>query len=368
MSPTPVIRLTIEKYSQRGEGVGFYQQKPVYVFGTIIGETVEVQIIDTKPTYQIGQLIRLIQRSPNRVEHGINNAQQIGGYELIHMNDAEQIHFKKTRLLNDFAQIAKVKLTEQEVDIFMGQKRTKYRNKIVVHDGHFYQKRSHQPVVITNYLLADIPYDPNLKGTITYRQLDSLIYGTKNDQSYTTDTMLGFQFRIGLHSFYQVNKEVAEVIYAEIAQHVLADGITVDLYSGIATIAIIVSARARWVYGVEINHHSYQDALFNIDHNRINNIEMVQVDAEQFLQGWNSNQPIDTLILDPARTGLTTITTKLILQLRPRRIIFLSCNPGNQAAALFHLKHAYHLKLVKLYDMFPQTYHIESLLVLDLLE
>ena len=108
------------------------------------------------------------------------DAHLIGGYELIHMNDQEQIRFKKERFINDFWQIAKTKITD--LAIFWGPTRFKYRNKITLHDGHFYQKQTHKPIVINDYLLSDIKYDSKLPGTIIYRQLDSLIFGSKGTQ------------------------------------------------------------------------------------------------------------------------------------------------------------------------------------------
>ena len=107
-----VLQVVIEKYNQKGEGVAFYQQMPIYVFGTIIQEVVVIQITYLKKTYAVGQVLEILKPSANRVEHQIANAHLIGGYELIHMNDQEQIRFKKERFINDFWQIAKTKITD----------------------------------------------------------------------------------------------------------------------------------------------------------------------------------------------------------------------------------------------------------------
>lgn len=363
------IELLISKYNQKGEGVGFYQTKPVYVFGTIVGEKVLATIEKIEPNYLVGKLKTVLLKSPNRVEHQVKDAHKIGGYELIHMNDQEQINFKKTRIINDFKQIAKTDIDPEQLEVFVGQKRIKYRNKITLHDGNFYQKQTNEKIIIDDYLLSDIQYDPNLKGEIIYRQLDTLIYGTKNENKYTSDSMFGYKFRVGLNSFYQVNKEVALAAYQDILDYVIEGGITLDLYSGIATIAIIVSKKSKKVYGVEVNQNSYQDALFNIKNNKIKNIEFINQDVKDFLKHFDFTKiPIDTLILDPARAGIKKTEIDQIIKLKPKRIIYLACNPGNQAANFHVLKEYYQLSKIKIYDMFCQTYHIESLIVLDLIK
>lgn len=354
----------IEKYSQNGEGVGFYQNKPVYVFGTIVGEIIDCQILKEQKKFYVGKIYKLVSASPNRNYHNIPDAHLIGGYELIHMNDEEQKKFKIERVLNDFKQIANFNL--EDTEYFQGKMRFYYRNKITLHDGHFYQKRTNKPIDINNYLLSSIPYDKNQKGIIIYRQLDTLIYGTKEQKKYTFDSMLNYKFRVGLNSFYQVNKEVAQEIYSDIQKYVIKDGITLDLYSGIAIIAIIVSSISKFVYGIEINKSSYNDALFNIENNNIKNIDFFCSNVDTWIEH-NKHLLIDTLILDPSREGVNKKTLKTILEvIKPKRIIYLSCNPGTQSSNFNYLKEKYKVTKHKIYDMFPQTYHIESLLILDL--
>ena len=360
------IEVLIEKYNQKGEGVGFINNKPIYIFGTIVGEKVLVKIIENKNNYLIGRVEKILTSSKNRIHHNIERAWKIGGYELIHMNDEEQIRFKKTRIINDFLQIAKFKITHDQIEIFWGQKRFKYRNKITLHDGYFYEKQTNKKIKLNDYLLSDIKYDSGLKGEVIYRQLDSLIYGKKGEQKYTTDSMFGYTFRVGLNSFYQINKEVTLVMYQDLLDWIIEGGTTLDLYAGIATITIIASSKSRLIHGVEINKNSYDDAIFNISKNKVKNINFVNDDAIKFLKNWNKKEVIDTLILDPSRSGIKQKDMELIIDLKPKRIIYLACNPGNQIANFNLLKQHYKLTKVKIYDMFCQTYHIEMLMILDL--
>lgn len=356
----------IEKYNQKGEGVAFHNKKPIYIFGTIIDEIVEIEVIEEQKTYNIGRVVNIIKKSKNRREIDIKNASIIGGYELIHMKKEEQKKFKIDKVKNDFLKISQIEIKEEEIEFFESPKEFKYRNKITLHDGSFYQKNTKIPINIDNYLLSDIEYDKNLKGKIIYRKLDTLIFGNKKEKKYTTDTMLNYKFRVGLNSFYQINKEVAQEVYAEIQNNIIENGNTLDMYSGIGTITIIASSKSKKVIGVERNTNSFQDALYNIKENKINNIKFYCLNVEKYVEKYKDKIKIDTLIIDPAREGVDKKTIYSIMnQIKPKRIIYLSCNPGTQASNLFLLKEKYKIAKIKIYDMFPQTYHIESLLILD---
>ncbi|MDK2819702.1 MAG: class I SAM-dependent RNA methyltransferase [Mycoplasmataceae bacterium] len=356
------MTVTIEKYNQNGEGVAFLNNKPIYIFGGIKGEELEIAITTEKEKYSIGKIVKIIQPSINRRLEIIKDANLIGGYELIHMNREEQLNFKKERVLNDFANIAKTEL--KTLDVFVGKKEFYYRNKITLHDGYFYQKQTKDKIKIDDYKLSSIKYDENLQGEIIYRQLDTLISGTKKSNISTTDSMFGLKFNVGIGSFYQINKEVAEEAYKDIKKFVIPNGKTLDLYSGIGTIAIYVSDISESVVAVENNKDSYKNAVDNIVQNQITNTRFIKADVDIFLKKNNSH--FNTFIVDPPREGMSVKAIKiLILKFKPERIIYLSCNPGTQASDFAKLKRHYKIIYSKIYDMFPQTKHIESLIVLE---
>lgn len=210
------------------------------------------------------------------------------------------------------------------------QKKIKYRNKITVHDGSFYKKGTNEPIAIDDFLLSDIKWDPKRKGTVIYRQLDTLIYGTKEDQVYTTDSMLGYQFRVGLNSFYQVNQEMAQKAYQMIRDNIISGGKTLDLYSGIGTISLICSKNSTLVHGIEVDVNSYQDALYNQKLNKVDNVFFFHLSVEEYLQKYDER--FDTVIVDPPRRGLDRkMVEKIKKEIRPQRIIYMSCHPATQA-------------------------------------
>ena len=130
----------VQYYNQHGEGVVFIDNKPVYVYGAIKGEKIEYEIVQTFKNYHIGKLINILSPSENRNYHNIKNAHLIGGYDLIHMKNFEQKKFKIEKVINDFWKIAKIKL--ENIEWLEGKKKIKYRNKITLHDGYFYQKKT----------------------------------------------------------------------------------------------------------------------------------------------------------------------------------------------------------------------------------
>lgn len=357
------IKGIIEYYNQHGEGVAFYNSKPVYIYGTIKDEEVEFEIQEEFKTYYIGSLIKILKRSPHRIDHNILNAHLIGGYDLIHMNYEEQKKFKIEKVFHDFKKIAQIDL--KDFEWFEPKKKIKYRNKITVHDGYFYQKKSNTPIEIDDFLLSDIKWDRKKLGTIIYRQLDTLIYGDKKSKIYTTDSMLGYKFFVGLNSFYQVNKEIAEKAYDFINKNVVFGGKTLDLYSGIGTISIISSKNSQIVHGIEVDKNSYQDALKNQEVNNIKNVLFFNLSVEKYIK--STNEQFDTVILDPPRKGVDKKTIEIIKNIiKPKRIIYMSCNPATQAANINHLKEKYCIDQFVIMDMFPQTYHIETIAVLNL--
>lgn len=358
-----ILKGVVQHYNQHGEGVVFYQNKPVYIYGVIKGEEISYTIVKVYSTYFIGELIQVNKKSPHRVDHQINDAHLIGGYDLIHMDEEEQKRFKVHKVLYDFEKIAQIKVRDY---LWIGaQKKTKYRNKITVYNGSFYQKRTNKPIVINDFLLSDIPWDSKRHGTIIYRQLDTLISGTKEDQLYTTDSMLGYQFRVGLHSFYQVNKEMAQKAYQLIRDSIIYGGKTLDLYCGIGTISLICSKNSSIVHGIEIDSHSYHDALYNKELNGVENVSFFHLSVEKYFQKYH--EQFDTVVVDPPRRGLNRkMIEKIKNEIRPQRIIYMSCHPATQAANISWLKDQYELVQLAIIDMFPQTYHVETVAILNL--
>lgn len=192
---------------------------------------------------------------------------------------------------------------------------------------------------------------------------EKVLYGS----GYIVDDLLGHRFKISARSFYQINPEQTEKLYSKAIELAgIREGETVlDAYCGIGTIGISAAGKAGRIIGVEINGEAVKDAAGNARHNRIDNAFFFCEDVKDFMRGFNSGT--DVLIVDPPRTGCDRIFLDAVKKLRPSRIVYISCNPETQARDISVLSDIYKYGEAYPFDMFPQTRHIENIVILSLI-
>ncbi len=199
------------------------------------------------------------------------------------------------------------------------------------------------------------------------------IYGLQNIQStFTTQQNKQIVYTISPHSFMQVNNYIKDLIYNKVAQICQDADYVVDAYSGAGLLSAILSTSARQVYGLEIVKSATQDADRLKTVNNIKNLTNINVDCAVGLP--NLYQKLDNtqfyLVLDPPRKGVDPAVAQATLQVLPKKIIYISCNPatlGRDLKLLLSSQH-YKVEFVQPYDMFPQTGHVEILVVLSKIE
>jgi 23S rRNA (uracil1939-C5)-methyltransferase len=173
-----------------------------------------------------------------------------------------------------------------------------------------------------------------------------------------------YKFRISANSFFQTNTIQAEKLYNTALEYadLKGDEIIYDLYSGAGTIAIYISGKAKEVYGFETIESSIYDAKANLELNKIENVTFVQADLyKTFLPFTNVLPKPDVVILDPPRGGMHSTTIKDVLELSPKKIVYVSCNPSTQVRDIkMFVDDGYKLVKIRPVDMFPHTYHIEN--------
>lgn len=177
-----------------------------------------------------------------------------------------------------------------------------------------------------------------------------------------TDEVLGQRFTYPVESFFQVNLPVYELALLEIKQRLLPDLPIVDLYSGVGTIGLSV-ADGRSVSLIEISPTAVEEMNSNIINQKIKNAFAVLSPAETATDYITSDCQ---LIIDPPRAGLHKDVIARILEAKPQKLIYLSCNPVTQARDVALLLDKYELRDTKVFNFFPRTPHIESLVTLDL--
>ena len=213
--------------------------------------------------------------------------------------------------------------------------------------------------------VTSIYYFINTKANDSTSDLSAILY--KGNEA-VFEEMEGLRFKIGPKSFYQTNSEQAYRLYKVAREFAgLTGGETVyDLYTGTGTIAQFVSGSAARVIGIEYVKEAVDDAVENCRINGIRNCEFFAGDMKDILtpEFINRHGRPDVVILDPPRAGVHPDVAKTILASDPERIVYVSCNPASQARDLSILSENYSISRVQPVDMFPQTHHVENVVLL----
>ena len=185
---------------------------------------------------------------------------------------------------------------------------------------------------------------------------------------YIEEVLLDHTFRISARSFYQINPYTTPLLYTKAIEAAQLSGreILVDLYCGTGTMGIIAAERAKKVFGIEIVPDAIRDARINAEINHVENIEFMTADAGQ---GANrilrSKLRVDAMIVDPPRRGCSPDTLAAIEKIAPSRLVYVSCDPATLARDVKLLTDGgYRMQYVQPVDMFPGTFHVETVALL----
>ena len=177
------------------------------------------------------------------------------------------------------------------------------------------------------------------------------------------DSIGDIKFAISARSFYQVNPEQTKVLYDKALEYADLTGEenVIDAYCGIGTISLFLAQKARKVYGVEIVPEAIEDAKKNAELNGISNVEFAVGEAETVIPEWYENGVVaDVLVVDPPRKGCDDKLLQTIINMKPKKVVYVSCNPATLARDLRVLEDGgYQTVEVQPVDMFPQTMHVE---------
>jgi len=205
---------------------------------------------------------------------------------------------------------------------------------------------------------------------------EMLMLGSHNEvlfgNGYIVDELCGKKFRISPQSFYQINPVQTEKLYRyaiEAAEFSGTDNI-LDAYSGIGTIGIIASDFVNSVQGIEYNAAAVRDAVKNCAENGLTKkIAFNKGDAGEFLRERAKNGTFyDVVFMDPARAGADRRFLNALTKIKPRKIVYISCNPATLSRDLKSLVKDYEIKEIQPFDMFPHTRHVETAAVLSRVE
>lgn len=392
----------IEKLNHQGYGIVRINNKVVFVQNAICDDVVDIEIISNYKKYALAEVVNYVSMSENHRNVVCPYYEECGGCNISHMKYPSQLEFKVNKVKDIFKRYLNIDIDPKiECD-----KEFFYRNKVVFHvvDGKigFYEEGTNRLINILGCRLLDkrinmlVPLFNKLdltniekimvrttskevmvvfygyidKVDILKDKVDSIILINIKDKllhgkSYIKEEINGMKFIISYNSFFQVNTNVMKKLYDKVLEYASLTGSesVLDLYCGTGTIGLYLSKNARDVMGIEVVEDAIKDANINKELNGINNIEFVCGDVGNLV---NNNYVADVVIVDPPRSGLSENTRKVLLENMYERIIYVSCDPMTLVRDLRDLSSKYEIKDVCLFDMFANTYHVETVVKLEI--
>ncbi|GAA4272348.1 23S rRNA (uracil(1939)-C(5))-methyltransferase RlmD [Aquimarina gracilis] len=236
----------------------------------------------------------------------------------------------------------------------------------------FFYEDEEKRTLLFDFISAEFPEVTSLQYVINSKGNDTL-YDQKvicyKGKDYIEEEMEDLRFRINAKSFYQTNSEQAYELYKVTRDFANLTGneLVYDLYTGTGTIAQFVAKKAKKVIGVEAVPEAIEDAKENAKRNSIDNAEfyvgdMRKVFTKDFID--QHGQP-EVVITDPPRDGMHKDVVAQLLRISPQKIVYVSCNSATQARDLALLDDSYKVTRIQPVDMFPQTYHVENVVLLE---
>ncbi len=399
-----LLNIRIKKLDDYGRGIAFVNGKITFINNALEDELIEYRLNKEKKKYNEATALQIFDLHKDRIEANCPYFFLCGGCQLQHMSFSYENTFKVQKVKEILKKFSKIEVNNLQI---ISKSPNHYRNKVtftvnknklgllraktndlieVAHCKLIHNKLNKIVEVLKVLLTKEtgiskimlrignktnevmISITGNVKDTASFLNLaDSLIInGIPMNQDHITSYIMDKKFQINHCSFFQVNDEIVECLYQEIIDIIknIHARKVLDLYCGVGTIGISICPYVQEVIGVEV----VKEAVAAADHNKVlngaKNISFIHSKVEDIIE--KLPREFDTVIVDPPRSGLDSKTKKVLIELKPTHILYISCDPITLARDLKELKEIYRVESVKLFNMFPRTYHVESLVFLKL--
>jgi 23S rRNA (uracil1939-C5)-methyltransferase len=418
-----IIKVKAHDIDYQGQGVCRHENQVIFIKGLITDEEAEVKIIETKKNYAIGEIVKLTKTSQNRIKH---EQIKLGACDLMHLSIDQQYLWQTKTIKDTFKKIANVIVEPKAV---IGGNHQHYRNKVVLHVMQsqklklgMYDKTNKKLIEVDTFILAtkhinkaikqllskpiEIGYDvlkhivfrSNQKGEVLitlvatdshFKGIEALLEHIKSienivglslniqdrakhilgDTSFTlfginelTENIKDITLYLDDRSFFQINHEVMLKTYEQIYTFIDQDEQVIDAFCGVGGIGFYVQDKASSVVMIDHNEQNTKNAMKTKFIHRLGNVEVIKEDIEKY-QMTNSNL---TLIVDPPRSGLDQKFINHLISIKPKKIVYLSCDVKTMARDVGLLNEIYDIIDVYPVAMFPNTTSIETLVFLRL--
>ena len=200
------------------------------------------------------------------------------------------------------------------------------------------------------------------KGNTILGDDHKLLYGS----DFFIDTIGHIKYNLNYKSFFQINHDIAEKLFSFLHSKINNDEIVIDAYCGVGAISLSLASKAKKIIGIELNPHAINDAQKNAELNDIVNADFFSGKVEDILPEIKLKS-IDTIIFDPPRKGLDSKIIEFLSSFLIKKLIYVSCHPQTQKRDVLRLQNiGYKIIEIQPFDMFPQTYHIENVIIMNL--
>ena len=445
LTKNQIYTAQIVDYTSEGQGVAKIDGCAVFIPNAIAGELCEIRIEKAQKTWAAGKIVKILEKSPHRINRACPVAKLCGGCDFHHMDYQEESRLKMERVRTCLNRMAGENL--ESIPMHPAPDTTCYRNKAqypvsqvkgrayagffkagthqvvendrclilpreadqvkdlvidwmnqfritvydeVAHKGlirHIYVRRGAVSGQVLVCLVANgrklnripeliarlktVPGFTTLVLSVNTKPGNAILgdeFITLHGPGYIEDTLCGLTFRLSPRSFYQINHDQTEKLYAAAIE---AAGITkndtvLDLYCGVGTITLAMSRAAGKVIGVEVIPQAVEDAKDNAKRNGIENAEFLCADAgAAALELEKQGIKADVVVVDPPRKGLNADAIEAIARFAPRRLVYVSCDPATLARDVALLKEkGFQLQNAQAFDLFPRCAHVESVVTM----
>ena len=404
------ITIQCEKLVYGGDCLGRLPDgRAVFVPFVLPGELVEVEIVEDKPRYARAWPLRIIETSPNRISPRCVHFGECGGCQYQHLNYAKQIETKHAILKDQFQRIAKIDDPPLQ-SMVPASDPWNYRNYVQFHLGKNAElgyihadgehllpiQECHLPQAPINAIWPQITLEPDIDVNrlgIRMDTFEDLMLILEGDDptapSFSIDipvsavytppdahltvlagddhlvyTIKGRNFQVSARSFFQVNTVMAEKMIDFLLEKVdfQPDANVIELYSGVGLFSAFIVPLVKTLTAIEISGSACHDFAVNLD--EFENVSLYEALVEDVTP--QLSQEFDVLVMDPPRSGLTPPVHDALAQIKPKQIAYISCDPATLARDIKKIcKKGYKLISVTPFDLFPQTAHVETIVLLE---
>lgn len=388
----------VDKLSHDLRGITKINNKITFINNALLGEIVDIKLINEKKNFNEAKVIFYIEKSSDRIENKCPYSDKCGGCDFGYLNYKTSLMYKKNMVINVMKRYAGLDINPSIIpsdDIFG------YRNKISLKISNgklcLIEENSSNCISINKCLLVNDNINKIIKilnDCDLYGIFDIVIRGTyeimviingddiNNDiicrldgnvssivfngnviygKEYINILVDKFKYAIYPNSFFQVNTCMIKWLYDEVKECAGSGHSLLDLYCGAGTIGIYLADNFDDVHGIEINYDAITGANVNKKINNIKNISFDMVNANNILIN-----NYDVIVVDPPRGGLDKKTITNLLNSGAEKIVYVSCSAITLARDIGMLKEEYILDKITLFDNFPNTKHVESVCLLKL--